>query len=164
MTVNRQLINGELLELADKAYAAAGRPRTPILMTANDLTSLHPPLCREGRMRKFLWEPSVEERLPILQSMFPDAKLDVERLSQLADLVPAETRMSVASFAAARTRIFQRRVNIRLKSLALSEVLPALTNNAVNFDDLGAPIVFDDLVRAVPDVLAAQTVDNHLLG
>lgn len=36
-------------------------PRVPIIVTANDLSTMYAPLLRDGRMDKFYWEPDAGE-------------------------------------------------------------------------------------------------------
>ena len=42
----------------------------PVFITANDLSRLYAPLVREGRMDKFLWEPSRDEAAQLLTQLF----------------------------------------------------------------------------------------------
>ena len=54
-TINTQLISASLMELADNPGWVSRKPshRVPIIVTANDLASIHSPLYRDGRMRRF---------------------------------------------------------------------------------------------------------------
>ena len=36
--------------------------RVPIIVTGNDFSTLYAPLLRDGRMDKFLWEPTAEDK------------------------------------------------------------------------------------------------------
>jgi hypothetical protein len=72
-TVNRQLVYGELMALADHPNEVAGRPaqRVPIVVTGNDSTKLYPPLTRPGRMKILSWAPDADKRRHIVSSLFP---------------------------------------------------------------------------------------------
>ncbi|KAI3427347.1 hypothetical protein D9Q98_010264 [Chlorella vulgaris] len=88
-TVNTQNLQGSLMALCDDPdclstgqdwAAVRRRPRVPIYVTANDLTCLYAPLVREGRMDKFLFEPSRGEMAAALCLLFspqlPPADVD----------------------------------------------------------------------------------------
>lgn len=38
-------------------------PRVPIICTGNDFSTLYAPLIRDGRMEKFYWSPTREDRI-----------------------------------------------------------------------------------------------------
>jgi len=70
MTVNNQNVQGTLMNLCDEPQqVSVGKgwvegtavPRVPIVVTANDLSTIYAPLLRDGRMDKFYWEPTAEE-------------------------------------------------------------------------------------------------------
>lgn len=69
-TVNSQLLTGFLMNLADGVSlvnGVSGR-RIPIMLTANNITNLHGPLTRPGRMDVFVWEPTSDERIAMVYS------------------------------------------------------------------------------------------------
>lgn len=45
-------------------------PRVPILCTGNDFSTLYAPLIRDGRMEKFYWSPSREDRVGVAMGIF----------------------------------------------------------------------------------------------
>lgn len=65
-TVNSQNFQGTVMALCDQA----DNQRIPIFVTANDLTTLYAPMVRDGRMAKFFFSPTYEERLEIIGNMF----------------------------------------------------------------------------------------------
>lgn len=66
-TVNTQLATGWLMARADEVYEPGFGPGEPaILVTGNDLSTLHGPLLRSGRARPFRYEPSPEETAAVL--------------------------------------------------------------------------------------------------
>jgi hypothetical protein len=40
-------------------------PRVPIIATGNDFSTLYAPLIRDGRMDKFYWSPTFEDRVGV---------------------------------------------------------------------------------------------------
>merc|ERR1712118_530383 len=46
-------------------YKTEEIPRVPIICTGNDFSTLYAPLIRDGRMEKFYWNPSREDRIGV---------------------------------------------------------------------------------------------------
>ena len=81
VTVNNQIVMGTLMNLCDHPQrASVGESwrtdkelrRVPIIITGNDLSTLYAPLLRDGRMDKFLWEPSREDLVNMVHAVFAD--------------------------------------------------------------------------------------------
>lgn len=72
-TVNTQQIFAELMHLTDYPEIVDGKQtlRVPIIITGNNFSSLHRPLTRTGRMSLFEWIPTSEERVKMVQKLFP---------------------------------------------------------------------------------------------
>lgn len=85
-TSNRQHILGEFLDICDRPSGDQDDPliRTPIFVTANDLTKLYQPLMRSGRARIFYWEPDREELITIVGGIYAEA-LDVHSAELVID-------------------------------------------------------------------------------
>eukprot|EP00667_Euglena_gracilis_P029618 EG_transcript_39500 len=66
MTVNTQTATGELMALCDGVWPEG--VRVPIIVTANDLSRVYAPLLRDGRMEKWYWEPTAEEKAAMLHA------------------------------------------------------------------------------------------------
>jgi hypothetical protein len=77
-TVNRQIVLGELMHLADYPTMVENRrvPRVPIILTGNDFTRLYGPATRAGRMRSFTWIPSLDEKTEMLTGLFPELTME----------------------------------------------------------------------------------------
>lgn len=73
-TVNSQLLNGFLMNLADDVGSCdvGTIRRYPIFLTGNDFTSMYAPLSRAGRCNFFTWDPSLDEKSAILYSALVD--------------------------------------------------------------------------------------------
>ena len=110
-TVNTQLVNATLMNIADNptnvqlpgSYDATPLNRIPIIVTGNDFSTLYAPLIRDGRMEKFYWEPTREERIGVLSGIFPTAELSQQDITQLVDTFPEQ---SIDFFSAVRSRIY----------------------------------------------------------
>ena len=45
-------------------------PRVPVVCTGNDFSTLYAPLIRDGRMEKFYWAPTREDRIGVAMGIF----------------------------------------------------------------------------------------------
>ena len=45
-------------------------PRVPVVCTGNDFSTLYAPLIRDGRMEKFYWAPTREDRVGVAMGIF----------------------------------------------------------------------------------------------
>lgn len=125
-TVNRQVVFGQLMALCDYPTMVAGHSvtRIPIIITGNDPSSLHQPLLRPGRTRVFSWKPSLSERLPVVEQMFPQ----IPR-KQLQQLLSAYEDESVAFWADARAAIWETTVANWAESQSPDQVLSLIRAN-----------------------------------
>merc|ERR1711970_404851 len=114
-TVNNQMVNATLMNIADNptnvqlpgTYNNEEIPRVPVICTGNDFSTLYAPLIRDGRMEKFFWNPTRDDRIGVCMGIFqPDniARGDVEKL---VDLFPGQ---SIDFFGALRARIYDDKV------------------------------------------------------
>ena len=77
-TVNNQMVNATLMNLADNPtnvqlpgqYQVEEIPRVPIIATGNDFSTLYAPLIRDGRMEKYYWSPTFEDRVGVACGIF----------------------------------------------------------------------------------------------
>merc|ERR550537_1376045 len=77
-TVNNQMVNATLMNIADNPtnvqlpgqYEVVEIPRVPVIATGNDFSTLYAPLVRDGRMDKFYWAPTFEDRVGIANGIF----------------------------------------------------------------------------------------------
>ena len=90
-TVNRQLVCGTLMALADNPYvchagdgavkARVETFRVPVIMTCNDSGKLYAPLMRPGRTRTFSWVPDADDKSAVVGNLFPELSgQDVEAM------------------------------------------------------------------------------------
>ncbi|MUL38932.1 ribulose bisphosphate carboxylase small subunit [Gloeocapsopsis dulcis] len=134
-TVNTQLVNGTLMNIADNptnvqlpgSYDDKPLPRVPIIVTGNDLTTLYAPLVRDGRMEKFYWEPNREDKIGIVGGIFePDelSKSDVETL------VDTFLEQSIDFYGALRSRIYDEQILGFIESVGFARVGKQVVNSA----------------------------------
>lgn len=133
-TVNTQLVNGTLMNIADNptdvqlpgSYETQPINRVPIIVTGNDFSTLYAPLIRDGRMEKFYWEPSREDRIGVVSGIFEEDGLDQTEISQLIDTFPSQ---SIDFFGALRSRVYDEQVREFIKQVGLNKVSVQLVNN-----------------------------------
>jgi SpoVK/Ycf46/Vps4 family AAA+-type ATPase len=90
-SANQLTVFADLMHLVDYPKSVEGKStlRIPIIITGNDFTKLYEPLVRAGRMTAFEWQPSPEERIEIVCSIFPELKKQecerlIDELNQIA--------------------------------------------------------------------------------
>ncbi|MCF2970815.1 ribulose bisphosphate carboxylase small subunit [Synechococcus sp. Nb3U1] len=114
-TVNTQLVSATLMNIADNptnvqlpgSYDAKPLPRVPIIVTGNDFSTLYAPLIRDGRMSKFYWDPSREDRINIVQGIFQSDGLSSGQIERLVDTFPEQ---AIDFFGALRSQIYDEQV------------------------------------------------------
>ncbi|MCZ0898705.1 AAA family ATPase, partial [Microcoleus sp. HI-ES] len=92
-TVNTQMVNATLMNIADNptnvqlpgSYDSTPLHRVPIIVTGNDFSTLYAPLIRDGRMEKFYWEPSRDDKIGIVGGIFESDKLSKTDIVALVD-------------------------------------------------------------------------------
>lgn len=60
-------------------------------MTGNDFSTVFAPLIRDGRMEKFYWSPTRDDRLAILHQMYKDDGMTEQEMGSLLDAYPNQT-------------------------------------------------------------------------
>jgi len=100
MTVNTQMVMGTLMNICDDPNSVAVESifsnrkntvnRCPIIVTGNDFSKLYAPLLRDGRMEKYMWEPTEDDIVEILQQMFKEDGFTREEMLQFRRAFPAQ--------------------------------------------------------------------------
>ena len=132
-TVNTQLVNNTLMNIADNptnvqlpgSYDEKELPRIPIIATGNDFATLYAPLIRDGRMQKFYWEPSDQDRLGIVGGMYAGDGLsegDVERLVKHFD------GQAIDFFGAVRSQIYDEQITQFIHSVGIENIASRIVN------------------------------------
>jgi ribulose bisphosphate carboxylase small subunit len=133
-TVNTQLVNGTLMNIADKptdvqlpgSYDATPLHRVPIIVTGNDFSTLYAPLIRDGRMEKFYWEPDREDRIGIVSGIFLQDGLSRQEIEQLVDTFPNQ---SIDFFSALRSRIYDEQILQFIHKVGFEQVSSRVVNS-----------------------------------
>ncbi|KAJ9521603.1 hypothetical protein QJQ45_008931 [Haematococcus lacustris] len=139
-TVNNQMVNATLMNIADSptnvqlpgVYKLEEIPRVPIVCTGNDFSTLYAPLIRDGRMEKFYWNPTREDRIGVCMGIFQEDDVDkrgkwaragsgklirkAEKQGALVDvekLVDAFPGQSIDFFGALRARVYDEKVGVQ---------------------------------------------------
>ena len=115
-TVNNQTVCGTLMNLCDHPELVSlgedrgedGRnmttARVPIIVTANDLSTVYAPLLRDGRMDKWYWNPTREDICDIVHALFKDeADWTYDATARLVDAFPGQP---LDFFGAARAKVY----------------------------------------------------------
>ena len=132
-TVNTQLVNGTLMNIADNptdvqlpgSYETEPIHRVPIIVTGNDFSTLYAPLVRDGRMDKFYWEPSRDDRMGIVAGIFAADRLPQTAVEQLIQAFPQQ---SIDFFSALRSRVYDGQVRDFIRHIGLEKVSSILVN------------------------------------
>ncbi|KAK8334259.1 hypothetical protein V6Z12_A10G258000 [Gossypium hirsutum] len=98
-TVNNQMVNATLMNIADNPtnvqlpgmYNKEENPRVPIIVTGNDFSTLYAPLIRDGRMEKFYWAPTREDRIGVCTGIFRTDNVPVDDIVKLVDTFPGQS-------------------------------------------------------------------------
>jgi ribulose bisphosphate carboxylase small subunit len=133
-TVNTQLVNGTLMNIADNptnvqlpgSYDENPVQRIPIIVTGNDLSTLYAPLIRDGRMVKFYWEPDRSDRLGIISGIFAGDKLPPSQIEQLVDRY---SNQSIDFFSALRARVYDEQIQHFIHQIGLDRISQRVVNS-----------------------------------
>ncbi|WP_413163589.1 ribulose bisphosphate carboxylase small subunit [Capilliphycus salinus ALCB114379] len=132
-TVNTQLVNATLMNIADNptnvqlpgSYDETPLQRIPIIVTGNDFSTLYAPLIRDGRMEKFYWEPTAEERTEIVEGIF-----EKELLKQdIIKLVQEFPEQSIDFFSALRSRIYDEQIQRFISQVGIDKISKRIVNS-----------------------------------
>ena len=132
-TVNTQLVNATLMNIADNptnvqlpgSYDETPLHRVPIVVTGNDFATLYAPLVRDGRMEKFYWEPSREDKIGIVVGMFSEDGLSSQDVVRLVDHFIDQ---AVDFYGALRSRLFDAQIEAFIDQVGLEKVGAAVVN------------------------------------
>jgi len=162
-TVNTQLVNGTLMNIADNptnvqlpgSYDSTPLSRVPIIVTGNDFSTLYEPLIRDGRMEKFYWQPSREDRIGIVGGIFAEDGLSKQEIEQLVDSFPNQ---AIDFFSALRAQVYNEQIRQFINKVGINQVSAHVVNavkGPPKFDKpkfgLSVLMQFGKLMRAEQD-------------
>lgn len=177
-TVNNQMVNATLMNLADNPtnvqlpgqYQVEEIPRVPIIATGNDFSTLYAPLIRDGRMEKYYWSPTFEDRVGVACGIF---KADGVEEKDVEVLVRTFDGQSIDFFGALRARVYDDKVREWITETGIEALGPLLVNpkrgSAVTFDaprmNLDILLQYGKMLEAEQEnVKRVQLADSYLDG
>ncbi|KAL1327303.1 hypothetical protein HN51_037364 [Arachis hypogaea] len=133
-TVNNQMVNATLMNIADNPtnvqlpgmYNKEENPRVPIIVTGNDFSTLYAPLIRDGRMEKFYWAPTREDRIGVCTGIFRTDNVPADDIVKLVDTFPGQ---SIDFFGALRARVYDDEVRKWISGVGVEGVGKKLVNS-----------------------------------
>ncbi|XP_059628105.1 ribulose bisphosphate carboxylase/oxygenase activase, chloroplastic [Cornus florida] len=133
-TVNNQMVNATLMNIADNPtnvqlpgmYNKEENPRVPIIVTGNDFSTLYAPLIRDGRMEKFYWAPTREDRIGVCTGIFRTDNVAKEDIVTLVDAFPGQ---SIDFFGALRARVYDDEVRNWISGVGVEGIGKKLVNS-----------------------------------
>lgn len=176
-TVNNQMVNATLMNVADNptnvqlpgVYKIDTIPRVPIVCTGNDFSTLYAPLIRDGRMEKYYWNPTREDRIGICVGIFSDDGLTNEQVTELVDNFPGQ---SVDFFGALRARIYDDAVRGWVDKIGVDKLGPTLVFPEGDKPDFDKPSIEirtlieygDAVVEEQENVKRVQLAESYISG
>ncbi|XP_045786927.1 ribulose bisphosphate carboxylase/oxygenase activase, chloroplastic isoform X1 [Trifolium pratense] len=133
-TVNNQMVNATLMNIADNPtnvqlpgmYNKEENARVPIIVTGNDFSTLYAPLIRDGRMEKFYWAPTREDRIGVCKGIFRHDNVPDADVVKIVDTFPGQ---SIDFFGALRSRVYDDEVRKWISSVGIETIGKKLVNS-----------------------------------
>jgi hypothetical protein len=176
-TVNNQMVNATLMNIADNptnvqlpgVYKNEEIPRVPVVCTGNDFSTLYAPLIRDGRMEKFYWAPTREDRVGVCMGIFQHDGVTRGEVETIVDTFPGQ---SIDFFGALRARVYDDKVREFVKNIGIENIGKRLVNSrdgAVEFEkpdmNLQQLLAYGNLlVDEQENVRRVQLADSYLKG
>jgi hypothetical protein len=176
-TVNNQMVNATLMNIADNptnvqlpgVYNKDTIPRVPIIVTGNDFSTLYAPLIRDGRMEKFYWAPTRDDRVGVCVGIFKEDNIDVKAIETLVDTFPGQ---SIDFFGALRSRVYDDLVRDWVKNVGVENLQKELVNSKKGPPSFTKPKMTLDillqygnmLVEEQENVKRVQYAEEYLSG
>ncbi|GAX83390.1 hypothetical protein CEUSTIGMA_g10815.t1 [Chlamydomonas eustigma] len=176
-TVNNQMVNATLMNIADNptnvqlpgVYKNEEIPRVPVVCTGNDFSTLYAPLIRDGRMEKYYWNPTREDRIGVCMGIFQEDNVSRGDVEQLVDTFPGQ---SIDFFGALRARVYDDKVREFVKEIGVENMGKRLINSrdgSVNFakPNMGLAILMkygQAVVQEQENVKRVQLAEEYMSG
>jgi len=176
-TVNNQMVNATLMNIADNptnvqlpgVYKNETIPRVPIVCTGNDFSTLYAPLIRDGRMEKYYWNPTREDRIGVCMGIFQEDAVDRNDIEVLVDTFPGQ---SIDFFGALRARVYDDKVREFISGIGVENIGKRLINSREGKVEFDRPSMTLDilikygkfLVEEQDNVKRVQLADAYMAG
>ena len=95
-------------------------------MAGNDFSTLYAPLIRDGRMEKFYWAPTREDRVGVSMGIFKEDGVTRGEVEQIVDTFPGQ---SIDFFGALRARVYDDKVRDFVKEIGMENIGARLINS-----------------------------------
>ncbi|KAK9843892.1 hypothetical protein WJX84_011867 [Apatococcus fuscideae] len=133
-TVNNQMVNATLMNIADNptnvqmpgVYKMEEINRVPIVCTGNDFSTLYAPLIRDGRMEKYYWSPTREDRIGVCMGIFQHDGVNRGEVEHIVDSFPGQ---SIDFFGALRARVYDDKVREFVLGMGIENIGKRLVNS-----------------------------------
>ena len=127
-TVNRQTVFAELMHIADfpENVENQNTVRIPIITTGNNFLRLYEPLIRFGRMWSFEWKPTIEEKIKIVEGIFPNLKK-----SKVRNLVLHYKEQRVAFFSYLRNAVLDDSLWKQIEKINTKKVISKIQKKGI---------------------------------
>lgn len=150
-TVNNQMVNATLMNIADNPtnvqmpgmYNMEAIPRVPIIVTGNDFSTLYAPLIRDGRMEKYFWQPTREDRVGVCFGIFKEDGITEAQIETLVDTFPSQ---SIDFFGAMRSRLYDDIVRDFVESIGVGKIAARLVNSIEKLPEFQRPRITLELL------------------
>jgi hypothetical protein len=176
-TVNNQMVNATLMNIADNptnvqlpgVYKDEQIPRVPIICTGNDFSTLYAPLIRDGRMEKYYWNPTREDRIGVCMGIFQDDGVTRGDVEKLVDAFPGQ---SIDFFGALRARVYDDCVRDFCQNIGVDNLGKRLVNSKegkVTFakPEMGLDVLMaygKEVVREQDNVKRVQLAEEYMMS
>jgi hypothetical protein len=176
-TVNNQMVNATLMNIADNptnvqlpgVYKNEEIPRVPVICTGNDFSTLYAPLIRDGRMEKYYWNPTREDRIGVCMGIFQYDNVDRNDVENLVDAFPGQ---SIDFFGALRARVYDDKVREFIDTLGVENLGKRLINSKEGKVEFAKPAMTmgtlmkygNMLVEEQENVRRVQLADEYMTG
>ncbi|KAI3799868.1 hypothetical protein L1987_35173 [Smallanthus sonchifolius] len=174
-TVNNQMVNATLMNIADNPtnvqlpgmYNKEENPRVPVIVTGNDFSTLYAPLIRDGRMEKFYWAPTRDDRIGVCIGIFRTDNVPDADIVKLVDTFPGQ---SIDFFGALRARVYDDEVRKWIGEVGVQTIGKKLVNSREGPPTFEQPRMTIDklleygymLVQEQENVKRVQLADTYL--
>ncbi|MCL7043500.1 hypothetical protein MKW94_000354, partial [Papaver nudicaule] len=174
-TVNNQMVNATLMNIADNPtnvqlpgmYNKEENPRVPIICTGNDFSTLYAPLIRDGRMEKFYWSPTREDRIGVCKGIFKHDNIADEAIVKIVDTFRGQ---SIDFFGALRARVYDDEVRKWIRGIGVEGIGKKLVNSKEGPPTFEQPKMTTEklleygqmLVQEQENVKRVQLAEQHL--
>ena len=96
------------------------------MATGNDFSTLYAPLIRDGRMEKFYWNPTREDRIGVALGIFKEDNVTRQDIEMLVDQFPGQ---SIDFFGALRARVYDDVIRQWIDTTSIEGMGALLVNN-----------------------------------